>query len=157
MTAHQIDKSKLLIFEHKNRILKYMSRFINNIIDRMSTHDNSKLDPLEFEIYTMVMDEFKNNPFGSDGYETVRQKLGPAIEHHYANNRHHPEHFENGINGMDLVDLIEMIVDWKAASENSTGGGGNMMLSIDTLSKKYGMTPQLTQIMINTAKNFGLL
>ena len=40
-----------------------------------------------------------------------------GIEHHYAVNSHHPEHYEAGIAGMSLFDLIEMLVDWKAASE----------------------------------------
>jgi len=45
--------------------------------------------------------------------------MKPAIEHHYKNNRHHPEHFNNGIDEMNLVDLIELLCDWKAASERN--------------------------------------
>jgi len=43
--------------------------------------------------------------------------MKPALEHHYALYRHHPEHFQNGIDDMNLIDLVEMFADWKASSE----------------------------------------
>jgi hypothetical protein len=134
-----------------------MARFITNLMDRSVTHDESKLGPNELEDYAKAIDDFNSNPFGSEGYDRIRQNIQKSVTHHYANNRHHPEHFEDGVNGMDLVDVLEMVADWKAASENAVGGSFDMMKSIVTLSEKYGITPQLTQIIINTCKNFGML
>ena len=52
----------------------------------------------------------------------IDTKFKPAIDHHYANNRHHPEHWPNGINDMTLMDLIEMLADWKAATARNKNG-----------------------------------
>ncbi len=34
--------------------------------------------------------------------------MGPALHHHYANNRHHPQYSPLGVAGMTLADVIEM-------------------------------------------------
>lgn len=34
--------------------------------------------------------------------------MGPALHHHYANNRHHPQYFPFGVGGMTLADVIEV-------------------------------------------------
>lgn len=157
MLSHQLDKSKVMIYEHRLRLMKYLVRFIVNLNERAVIHDESKLGPNELEDYTKAMESFSANPFGTEGYDEIRKNIQKSVEHHYANNRHHPEHFQNGINGMDLVDILEMVADWKSASENSLGGNFDMMKSITTLSEKYGISPQLTQIIVNTVKNFGML
>lgn len=155
MTEFNITKTKSLVLEHKLRVLTYLSRFINNLLARAVIHDDSKLTVPELEPYATVIDEFGKHPFGSEGYEQIKSQLQGAITHHYENNRHHPEHFENGINDMDLVDLLEMLADWKAATLNK-GGNGDIHKSISMLSEKYGINPQLSQILSNTVKNFGL-
>jgi hypothetical protein len=157
MLSHQLDKSKVFIYEHKVRLLKYMTRFIINLTERAVIHDDSKFTQVELEGYTKAMESFANNKFGSEGYEKIKHDIKETTEHHYANNRHHPEHFENGINGMDLLDVLEMVADWKSASENKLNGSNNMMNSIGVLSEKYGISPQLTQIIINTANNCGMI
>lgn len=156
MTAHDIDKTKVVVHEHRARFQKYMSRVIRNMADRIVEHDNSKLSAEELEPYASVIGEFGKHQFGSEGYNKVRESLEDALQHHYAHNRHHPEHFAEGIHGMNLVDLIEMLCDWKSATQN-TGGNGDLMKSIGILSEKYGISPQLVQIFINTAKDFGML
>jgi hypothetical protein len=156
-TIAQIDKTKAILLEHRARVTKYMTRYINSLADRAANHDDSKMDVEEFEIYSQVIDEFDKAPFGSEGYEQLRVKLGLALEHHFQVNRHHPEHFETGVNGMDLVDMLEMLADWKSASLNPHGGNGDLMKSISILAEKYHISPQLTQILINTAKDFGLM
>jgi len=155
-TAHQIDRTKVIIYEHRDRLIKYLTRFICNLSERVAVHDDSKLDVEELEPYSSVIEEFGKHKFGSEGYEEIRKRLGPALDHHFKHNRHHPEHFETGINEMNLVDLIEMLCDWKAATKN-TGGNGDLLASIQILSDKYKISPQLAQIMINTAKDFGLV
>ena len=63
------------------------------------------------------------------------EALKPALDIHYANNRHHPEHFPKGIRGMDLLDLLEMICDWKASSERHADG--NIFNSIEVNQKRF--------------------
>ena len=76
--------------------------------------------------------------------------MKPALNHHYATYRHHPEHFQNGINDMNLIDIVEMIADWKAASERQKDG--NLLVSIEKNAKRFHLDDQLKQILINTAK-----
>ena len=78
--------------------------------------------------------------------------MKPALDHHYANSRHHPEHFPKGINDMNLVDIMEMICDWKASSERQKDG--NLLKSIEMNAQRFGYDDQLKQIFINTAKLF---
>jgi uncharacterized protein DUF5662 len=45
--------------------------------------------------------------FGSEDYRVAVRELGLAVEHHYAVNSHHPEHFgAAGVAGMSLLDLV---------------------------------------------------
>lgn len=73
-----------------------------------------------------------------------------ALDHHYASNRHHPEHFVNGINDMTLVDIIEMLCDWKASTLRHNDG--NLLKSIETNAERFNMDGQLKQILLNTAR-----
>jgi len=154
-TAFQIEKTKAILLLHRIRVTKYMSRFIESLVLRLATHDDSKMQEEEFGVYCEVIDEFEGLKFGSPGYDEIVKKLSPAKEHHFFHNRHHPEHFETGINEMNLADLIEMLCDWKSATLNK-GGSGDLDMSIRILSEKYDISPQLKQILINTAKDFGL-
>ena len=79
--------------------------------------------------------------------------MGPALKHHYENNRHHPEHFEDGANGMTLIDLVEMLCDWYAATKKHEDG--NLARSLVVNEKRFKISPQLTKIFENTAKEFG--
>jgi hypothetical protein len=71
--------------------------------------------------------------------------MGEALKHHYANNRHHPEHFENGINGMNLLDVIEMVCDWKAAADLK-----GVEPNLDYLAQRFGISDQLKNIIAAT-------
>jgi len=73
-----------------------------------------------------------------------------ALDHHYAENRHHPEHFENGIQEMNIVDICEMIADWKAASLRHADG--DIMKSIEINQKRFEYSDELKSILINTVK-----
>ena len=64
-----------------------------------------------------MFNTLQNSEYGSNEHKEALDIIKPAIDHHYKENRHHPEHFEDGISGMNLVDICEMISDWKAASD----------------------------------------
>jgi len=73
-----------------------------------------------------------------------------ALDHHYENNRHHPDHFKNGIQDMNLVDLIEMICDWKAATLRHNNG--NIFKSIEISQERFKFSDEIKQILLNTAE-----
>ena len=83
-------------------------------------------------------------------YQQFLDKLKPALDHHYASNRHHPEHFVNGVTDMTLIDILEMFCDWKASSLRQNDG--NLLKSIDVNAERFHMDGQLRQILINTAR-----
>ena len=90
--------------------------------------------------------------YGSEEYKNFLKEMNVALQHHYANYRHHPEHFEKGINDMNLIDIVEMLCDWKASSMRQHDG--NLLKSIEINAQRFGYNGQLKQILINTAKLF---
>jgi hypothetical protein len=115
---------------------------------RAATHDESKLGPVEKPIFDEFTPKLKDCTYGSDEYKQYLEHMKVALDHHYANNQHHPEFWENGVNDMDLIDLIEMIFDWKAASERHADG--DIMKSIKINQKRFGLSDQLVRILENT-------
>jgi len=108
---------------HKLHVARFMSSIAGRLLWRAVVHDLSKYGKTEREIYARVTPLFKEHPYGSEGYKDVVAQLGPALEHHYAANRHHPEHFsvrkdtaDTGMGHMNVIDAVEMLCDWKAAS-----------------------------------------
>lgn len=70
-----------------------------------------------------------------------------AMEHHYKVNRHHPEHFQNGINGMCVVDLMEMYSDWLSDAEEE---GADFLQVLEEKQRKYQFSNDLKNIFHNT-------
>jgi uncharacterized protein DUF5662 len=140
---------------HSQRVGELMVQMLKEALDRSTRHDRSKTLPPEVETFDRVTLRLKDLTYGSDEYKEALADMGPALAHHYANNSHHPEAFDNGVNGMTLVDLMEMIADWCAATERH--GDGSLIKSLEINQKRFGMTDQLTGILRNTARHFGWL
>jgi len=133
---------------HIERVRNLLNCMATELLRRGELHDQSKLATPEVELFAEYTDKLRDVTYGSAQYEEFRQALGPALEHHYANNRHHPEHHKNGIADMNLVDLLEMLCDWKAASERHNDG--NIRKSIEHNADRFGMPPILVQIFENS-------
>src|SRR5699024_11996774 len=98
-----------------------MMKSSTKLLNRAVVHDKSKLESPELEIFTEYTPKLKSLTYGSDEYKASLEGLGEALKHHYANNSHHAEYYENGIDGMDLFDLVEMICeDRKSTRLNSS-------------------------------------
>jgi hypothetical protein len=138
--------------KHIRKVDEYMSNAAMELLRRGIKHDESKLHEPEKALFDEMTPLLPNLKFGSPEYTESVKKLKPALDHHYANNSHHPQHYENGINGMDLFDLMEMFWDWKASGER--GKDGNIFKSIDIQTGRFGISKQLRQILINTAKRY---
>jgi len=119
------------------------------LLNRADNHDQSKLASPEVEMFTEMTDKLAACEYGSEEYNDFRKKLDPILQHHYAHNRHHPEHFKDGINDMNLIDLIEMLCDWKASSTRHNTG--NIRKSIEINAPRFGINQQLVGILENTA------
>jgi hypothetical protein len=137
---------------HIERVRNLLNMFASELLHRGTLHDQSKLEQPEVALFTEFTPKLAASTYGSSEYEAFRKAMGPALDHHYANNRHHPEHFKNGVDDMNLIDLIEMLVDWKAASERHNNG--NIRKSIEINTERFGLSVQLRKILENTAELF---
>lgn len=135
---------------HIEKVRNYLNSVIRNLLNRAEKHDQSKLESPEVEVFTEYTPQLEHLTFGQADYAECKKKMAPALEHHYARNRHHPEHHKNGVNDMTLLDLIEMLVDCKSSSERQNNG--NLFKSMESLGNHFGMSAQLIRIMENTAK-----
>src|SRR3990167_9483910 len=108
--------------QHIRQVGLFLNRFARALLDRADIHDQSKLASPEVELFTEFTPKLATCTYGSAEYEGFRKAMGEALLHHYAKNRHHPEHFPEGIDGMSLIDLVEMLCDWKAATMRHNDG-----------------------------------
>src|SRR3954463_4241840 len=109
-----MEDSTLATLQHSRRVDELLLQLVREISDRLTKHDQSKLAQPEKAIFDVYSPKLRDSTYGSEEYFEHLRNMNPALLHHYANNRHHPEHFANGIEGMTLVDLVEMLADWKA-------------------------------------------
>lgn len=145
-----VDECRVETQKHIEKVRKYIRFFTDKLTTRGVNHDASKLESPEVEIFAEHTDCLKDLIYDSEEYKEHLADMKPALEHHYALYRHHPEHFQNGIDDMNLIDLVEMLADWKASSERQKDG--NLLLSIEKNAKRFNISAQLKQILINTAK-----
>lgn len=136
--------------KHIEKVRKYLRIMTDKITTRGVKHDATKLETPEVEIFAEHTSVLKDLEYNSEEYKQHLAAMKPALDHHYAIYRHHPEHFQNGINDMNLIDLIEMLADWKAASERQHNG--NLLTSIEQNASRFHMSDQLKQILLNTVK-----
>lgn len=135
---------------HIKRVSQLLTEAASELIIRANVHDNSKLKSPEKEYFDEYTPKLAGSTYGSDEYKSFLKELKVGLDHHYANNSHHPEHYENGIDGFDLFDLIEMFFDWKAATERHNDG--NIYKSIKINKERFSISDQVENILTNTAK-----
>lgn len=135
---------------HISVVQGHLLRVAADLKRRALVHDRSKLVEPEKAIFDEYSPKLRDTTYGSEEYEQYRREMGVALDHHYAANRHHPEHFEDGIRGMTLVDLVEMLCDWKAAVERHDDG--DLRRSIDINQERFGYGDELRRILENTVE-----
>ena len=137
-----------------SEVLVAIDDFISRFQRQVAKHDASKLVSPEkdgFDKYTPMLAKIE---FGSPEYKKCLSELQhPYLDHHYANNSHHPEHYNNGINGMNLFDFIEMFCDWQAAVRRNKNG--DIRKSIEINKERFKMEPQVALVLSNTVAGFG--
>jgi len=138
---------------HSQRVGELMIQIVNEVLERSTKHDRSKTESPELEIFNEYTQKLKDTTYGSEEYARHLKDMGAGLQHHYAHNRHHPEHFINRISGMNLVDVIEMLADWRAATERHDDG--DIIKSLQIQQGRFEISDQLLSILLNTVKHFG--
>ena len=136
------------LHKHKLILRGVLYNLGNQLKERADNHDNSKYDKEEKEVFESI-DNIKREDFDSyeEYYNCTKPLIQKALDHHYAKNRHHPEHFEHGVEDMNLLDILEMVVDW-----DSSASCRGTELDTDYSFKRFKITPQLQKIILNTLK-----
>lgn len=138
---------------HSQRVGELIVQISKELLDRSTCHDRSKTLPPEVGVFDEYTPKLKTSTYGSDEYKGFLAGMGEGLAHHYANNRHHPEHFgAAGVNGMTLVDLVEMLADWKAATERHADG--DLAKSLVIQQERFGLSDQLVRVLRNTAERY---
>lgn len=135
---------------HIKEVNKNLLLFASELMLRAVNHDTSKLNSPEKELFDKYTPILKDLEYGTKEYEENLVHLQEALDHHYANNSHHPQHFVNGINGMTLMDIVEMFCDWCAAVKRTEGGDINKSIEINK--NRFNMSDQLSDIFTNTVE-----
>lgn len=107
-------------YEHIHTVQRMMSRAISNLSDRALYHDRSKLDSPEKELFDEYTPKLKGSTYGSDEYKGFLAGMKPALDHHYAHNAHHPEHYRWRCG---VCDRRWTDIEWESAPEGPNDSG----------------------------------
>lgn len=146
--------SKQDTIEHIKLVDTYLRFLAHQLLIRGQEHDLSKLSSPEKEAFDLHTPNLQNLVYGSEEYQQSLDDMEEALKHHYANNRHHPNHFENGIKGMTIVDVDEMFADWCATTLKYEHGDINKSIEFNKDRFEYGEV--LEAIFKNTVKEYNL-
>jgi G3E family GTPase len=136
--------------KHINKVRENLWNVIRDLDHRAQIHDASKMEAPEREILAENTPKLAKTEYGSADYSKLLEEIKPALDHHYSKNRHHPEHWPQGVDDMNLMDLVELLCDWKAATERNKNG--NIRKSIEHNAKRFNLSPQLEKILHNTVR-----
>lgn len=149
-------------FDSRQSTLEHITQvaFILNFVQdmlrlRAESHDKSKLKSPEKEFYDKAIPLLQKHAFGTEGHSRALDGMREGLEHHYKNNSHHPEHYEDGISGFDLIDLVEAFADWQAAGRRDGKTAEGLLEALQVMKSKYNISDQLHSILANTIKRYG--
>ncbi len=143
--------SRFDTIKHVAVVRTRIQQVITALNKRTRLHDESKLKPPEKEIFDEMTPLLKDCTYGSEEYQGFLARMKPALDHHYENNRHHPEHYICGVRSMTLIDLLEMLADWKAAGERHADG--SMFKSLQHNRTRFDIPEELFRILCSTAED----
>ncbi|MCQ2124338.1 MAG: DUF5662 family protein [Fibrobacter sp.] len=139
--------------KHIAKVIELMTFFADVIKERAYVHDQSKLVSPEKEGFDKAGSTSRLT-YGTDEYAKSLEALKQTLDHHYALNAHHPQHYPNGVNDMNLFDVVEMLLDWRASTMRYANG--NIYESLEINKERFGISDQLIAIMRNTMKVFDM-
>lgn len=131
--------------DHINLVRRYLDVVRAQLSLRGIEHDRSKLATPEKEAFDEITPLLRTVEYGTPEYKETFKGVKVAMDHHYRVNRHHPEHFADGIDGMNLLDVVEMVCDWMAAADRKSGD-----VHLETNVNRFEISSQLAHIISNT-------
>lgn len=78
---------------HIARVQECLRELTILLTQRGERHDASKLVEPERSGFIATLPRMKATPYGTPAYTALLDELRPTIQHHYAANDHHPEHY----------------------------------------------------------------
>jgi hypothetical protein len=91
--------------KHIHMVQHFLHRVVHDLLERAEKHDLSKLEQPEVGLFTEYTPKLAGVTYGSEEYEEFRKKMGDALAHHYAYNRHHPEYRRRDEEWRPVVDF----------------------------------------------------
>lgn len=126
--------------KHIDNVIRYMRSIINHLADRANEHDESLLIEPEASEFSKIG--------GVNSLFNTKHVPQYILDHHYRNNTHHIEHYNEGIVGMDLLDIIEMLCDWKDLSKRHDV---DLIDYIKSNQAEYQYSDEMCSVLCNTA------
>ena len=102
--SYEMEQVRLTL-EHIRLVGRYLQSCASTLVLRAVEHDSSKFSENEWPGFLRTTENLKGCTYGSPEYRAFLEQLQPTLEHHYAENRHHPEHHDGSIAAMTLLDL----------------------------------------------------
>lgn len=134
---------------HIEAVRNHLNVCVVELLQRAERHDQSKLQSPEREMFDECTPLLRSSTYGSDEYKGFLKGMDKALAHHYANNRHHPEHFIHGVRGMTLIDLLEMLCDWRSSTLRHANG--DIYKSLEINQKRFEYSDEIANVLRNTA------
>lgn len=140
--------------QHKAWVAWYLFKACLVLLRRAAKHDLSKYTQAEAPYFERTLKRMAVLEYGTSEYLIALKDLGPALEHHYRNNSHHPQYWGQ-IDLMGPLDQIEMLCDWKAAGKRHKTG--NMAKSLASNRERFQASDQFHDALERDAHEIGLL
>lgn len=135
-------------WQHIHDVQRLLLGVAGELAQRALEHDQSKLREPELSMFDTFRSKLDDVEHESPEYRRQLEQMGEALQHHYRANRHHPEHFEEGIHGMNLLDLIELVCDWIAASGRK--GDDPRPYIRGAARERFGYGDEIERLLLNT-------
>lgn len=149
-----MNKTDQMINQHIANVQLRMEKLSLELEKRSMEHDKSKLEEPEHSSW-LFMDRNSSKPkYGTKEYVEKMKKYQSVFQAHYKDprNRHHPEHWANGVYDMNLIDILEMLCDWVSYKENLSYAEASKIISENC--KRFGFDEQLESLLRNTLSEY---
>jgi hypothetical protein len=115
---------------HIGEVRDRIDKVILALKERQKNHDLSKLEEPEKSVFDEYTPKLKSSTYGSEEYEQYRREMSKALDHHYANNSHHPEYYpERDSEDLLLLESDINDLDWAKISDEVDNEGKKRILS----------------------------
>lgn len=115
-----VSDSRPSTIEHIEIVRGFLRKVIEDLEARARDHDRSKLESPEREIFDEFTPKLAGCTYGTEEYKGYLAAMRPALDHHYAANSHHPEHYRWH------CPICELQIDdsaWEAAPQGPNESG----------------------------------